>query len=102
MRRWLVLSLLLVLAPAVALADGTETGVITGVVTDASGSPLPGVQVTLEGDRAAQVAVTGEDGKFVFGLVPPGSYKVTAALEGFGSRDQARQRHRRIARRLRR
>ncbi len=89
MRRWLVLSLLFVLAPAVALADGTETGVITGVVTDASGSPLPGVQVTLEGDRAAQVAVTGEDGKFVFGLVPPGGYKVTAALEGFGSKEQA-------------
>ena len=37
MRRWLVLSLLLVLAPAVVLADGTETGVITGVVTDAVG-----------------------------------------------------------------
>jgi hypothetical protein len=89
MRRWLVYSLLLVFACSVALADGAETGVITGTVTDASGSALPGVQVTLEGDRAAQVAVTGEDGKFVFGLVPPGSYKLTAALEGFGSMDQA-------------
>ena len=45
--------------------------------------------MTLEGDRAAQVAVTDEVGKFVFGLVPPGSYKLTATLEGFGSRDQA-------------
>ena len=89
MRRWLAYSLLFVFACSVALADGAETGVITGTVIDASGSALPGVQVTLEGERAAQVAVTSEDGKFVFGLVPPGSYKLTAALEGFGSRDQA-------------
>src|SRR5688572_2147288 len=87
--RSLVLSLLFVLVASAALADGPETGVITGVVTDASGSPLPGVQVTLEGERAAQVAVTEDDGKFIFGLVVPGNYKVTAALEGFGSQEQA-------------
>jgi len=88
-RRWLVLSLMFVLASSVVFADGPETGVISGVVTDASGSALPGVQVTLEGDRAAQVAVTGDNGKFVFGLVVPGNYKLTAALEGFGSQEQA-------------
>ena len=35
----------------------------TGVVTDASGSPLPGVNVRLDG---RPIAVSGEDGKFSF------------------------------------
>jgi len=87
--RFCSLAVVLLALAAPALADGPETGVITGVVTDASGSPMPGVQVTLEGGRAPQVAVTGEGGKFVFGLVPPGSYKMTAVLEGFGSQEQA-------------
>ncbi|MEM9407014.1 MAG: TonB-dependent receptor, partial [Acidobacteriota bacterium] len=74
--------LLLVLA-GVAFADGPETGNITGTVTEGSGTALPGVVVTLSGDRGTQTSVTGADGTFRFGLVPPGNYSLKAELEGF-------------------
>ncbi len=86
------LSLLVLMAAVLAapiLADGPETGVITGVVTDAVGSPLPGVQVTLAGERGTQDTVTGEDGKFLFALVVPGSYRIIPSLEGFEAQEQA-------------
>jgi hypothetical protein len=65
------------------LADGPETGVLTGTVTDASGQTLPGVMVTLKGDRGTSEQVTDENGGYRFALVPPGNYTVTASLEGF-------------------
>ena len=65
------------------LADGPETGVLTGTVTDASGQALPGVMVTLTGDRGTTEQVTDENGAYRFALVPPGNYTVTASLEGF-------------------
>ena len=88
-RPWILVLLCSLALAGPLLADGPETGVVTGVVTDAGGGALPGVQVTLEGERGGQVAMTDENGKFVFGLVAPGSYKLTASLEGFGSKDQA-------------
>lgn len=74
--------LLLVLA-GVAFADGPETGNITGKVTEGSGTALPGVVVTLSGDRGSQTAVTDASGSYRFGLVPPGNYTLQAELEGF-------------------
>ena len=79
---WIGLVLVVVAAGA-ALADGPETGVVTGRTTDAEGSPLPGVLVTLSGDRGDQVVVAGADGSFRFALLPPGGYKVSGQLEGF-------------------
>ena len=79
---WVGLVLVVVVAGA-ALGDGPETGVVTGSTTDAEGSPLPGVLVTLSGDRGDQVVVAGADGSFRFALLPPGSYKVSGQLEGF-------------------
>ena len=69
---------LLLVLTGVAFADGPETGNITGTVTEASGTALPGVVVTLTGDRGSQTAVTGPDGTYRFGLVPPGSYTLQA------------------------
>jgi hypothetical protein len=84
MRRALAFGFLVVLlTTTAALADGPETGLITGKVANASGEGLPGVQVTLEGGRGQQVTVTNNDGNYRFPLVPPGSYTVKAALEGF-------------------
>ncbi len=86
MRRALV-SLLVVccaaeLAPTGAFGDGPQTGTIEGTAIDAAGSPLPGVTVTLASERGEQSAVTGADGKFRFGILPPGAYTLRAALEG--------------------
>jgi outer membrane receptor protein involved in Fe transport len=82
----LVLSVcLLLIAPAFVLAQ--TTGNIEGTVTDQNGGALPGVTVeatspSLQGTRTA---TTGPDGRFRFVSVPPGSYKVTANLSGFGT-----------------
>jgi len=74
---------LAVLLPTAAFADGPETGVVTGTITDAQGSPLPGVTVILEGERGSQTVITDENGSYRFALLTPGSYKVRATLEGF-------------------
>ena len=49
MNKVLCLTALLALVSGVVLADGPETGVVTGTVTDATKSPIPGVNVTLTG-----------------------------------------------------
>ena len=84
MKRVLWLTVLLTLASTMAMADGPVTGVISGVVTDASGSPLPGVGVTITGNRGNQYAQTGPAGEYRFALLEPGNYTVEAALEGLG------------------
>jgi hypothetical protein len=85
------LGLLALLALAIgftpAFAQGTQTGVITGVVSSTDGSLLPGVAVTvsspaLQGERTA---TTDPSGAYVFRGLPPGDYKLSFALSGFGS-----------------
>jgi len=65
------------------MADGPETGVVSGETTDAQGSRLPGVLVTLEGGRGAQTVVTSGEGTFRFALLTPGDYTLNGRLEGF-------------------
>jgi len=63
------------------------TGTIVGTVTDESGAVLPGVTVTLSGAGVAgtPTTVTGDTGTYRFPSVPPGDYKLTFALQGFGT-----------------
>src|SRR5438093_2134798 len=67
------------------LAQNTS-GSITGVVQDAQGAVIPGVQVTLtnqdQGLQARQ-ALTNEVGIFLFTALPSATYTVTAELVGF-------------------
>ncbi len=81
------LALALLVVPA---AFAQTTGRIDGTVTDDQGAPLPGVTVTvlspsLQGER---LQVTGADGQFRFLALPPGSYALKAALEGFTPLEQ--------------
>jgi hypothetical protein len=81
----LVLSVfLLSLAPMVV---AQTTGAIEGTVTDQSGGTLPGVtvEITSPNLQGTRTATTGNDGRFRFVSVPPGPYKVTAALSGMGA-----------------
>ena len=57
------------------------TGIISGTVTDASGMPLPGAAVMIEGTRLG--ASTDADGQYMILQVPPGEYTVTSQLIGF-------------------
>src|SRR5438874_754450 len=61
------------------------TAQIAGVVKDASGAVLPGVEIkaTQTATGAARTAVSGEDGRYVLPNLPLGPYMVEAALSGF-------------------
>ena len=78
-----MLAALLSLAPA-AWAQ-TETGRISGVVTDATGAVLPGATVTVRGvgTGLTRELVTDASGQYLAANLPPGPYEVSVALGGF-------------------
>ena len=67
-----------------ALAQGT-TSRVTGVVTDTTGSVIPGATVTLtnEATGISFNTVTSETGNYAFEAVQVGTYTVLIELEGF-------------------
>ena len=71
-------------APALAQSQIT-TGVIGGVVVDANGGVLPGVNVEVRNvdTNLTRTIVTGQDGRFSALQLAPGRYTVTFALSGF-------------------
>ncbi len=83
MKRFLAAASLLLL-PVGALADAPETATISGQIVDPGGSPLPGVSVTLSGERGDKFGVTDENGAYRFVGVAPGEYTLDASLEGLG------------------
>lgn len=66
-------------------AQTATTGTLTGTITDASGSVLPGVRVVAvnEATNESREAISGGDGLFVIPLLGPGRYRVDATLSGF-------------------
>jgi outer membrane receptor protein involved in Fe transport len=70
-------------ALALPLGAQTTTGSIRGDVADADGAPLPGVTITVTGERGVErVVVSGENGRYRVSAVTPGTYSVQAALQG--------------------
>ncbi len=69
-----------------------QTGSIVGAVSDDSGAVLPGVLVTLGGERligGTQTATTDTNGSYRFDRLPPGDYIVRFELQGFRSVERA-------------
>lgn len=64
----------------VVLADGTGTGVLTGLVRDPLGVRLQGVVVEATGARGTRRAVTDSEGRFRFPALEVGGYRVRATL----------------------
>lgn len=79
-----IAALLLLLRALPCLAQQGATSELTGRVTTA-GQPLPGVTVTVRSDslQGNRFAVTGENGGYLFALVPPADYQLRFDLEGF-------------------
>jgi len=76
---------LVLLAAATAHAQ-VQTGSIVGVASDPSNAVLPGVTVSLSGERligGVQTQVTDATGAYRFDRLPPGSYTVKFELPGF-------------------
>jgi outer membrane receptor protein involved in Fe transport len=62
-----------------------DSGVIAGRVTDATtGLGLTGAMVSLGGSTSRRAIVTGEDGRFRFAALAPGSYEVRVQHLGYG------------------
>jgi hypothetical protein len=84
-RRVAMCSVLLAVT-AVAASAQVQTGSIVGAVQDSSGGILPGVAVTLGGERligGAQTVTTDASGTYRFDRLPPGDYVVKFELQGF-------------------
>jgi len=62
------------------------TGTIAGKVTGPDGESLPGITVTLDAPNVGeQKTITDARGKYRFLDLPPGTYALTASLEGFNT-----------------
>ena len=63
----------------------TFTGTITGVVNDPNSSRIPRAVVHARNEANGEVrqVTTGIDGLYVFSQMPPGSYELSAEVQGF-------------------
>jgi hypothetical protein len=81
----LVVAAALLVLPLWTLAQGETTSAIEGQVRDASGGVIPSATVTITNrDTGLKRSVnTGEDGRFNFPQLKPGTYSVRAEAAGF-------------------
>lgn len=63
------------------------TGTVIGMVTDPTGAAVPGVQLTLKslGTGAERLASSDAKGNYIFNLMLPQTYELTAQKQGFTS-----------------
>src|SRR3954451_25374647 len=85
-----VVACVLVVVFLAAPAAAQDTGTVSGTVVDSSGQVVPGAAVTLTNEATADArsATSSETGAFLFRAVPPGSYSVRVALQGFRTFEQ--------------
>lgn len=67
-------------------SDGEQLGQLFGVVTNESGYPIAGAKILLEGGNAGvHTADTDEDGTFLIGPIPSGTYWASVAATSYQS-----------------
>src|SRR5579875_3308561 len=66
------------------------TARLSGIITDNTGSALPGATVTVEqvGTGYTQTAKTGDSGDYLFPSLPVGQYQLTVRMSGFTTYNQ--------------
>lgn len=55
-------------------------GLVSGIVSDEGGTPVPGAEITIAGPDGQQGVVTDADGGYAVGSLPPGQYTITITL----------------------
>src|SRR4051812_49200773 len=75
-------SLILLAIPTIAQSPA---GFLTGRVSDATGLPLPGVTVMVQGADITRTFVSDVEGRFRFLDLAPGEYTLTSTLQGFST-----------------
>src|SRR6185437_11094610 len=68
-----------------SMAQTSSTGALTGKISDPSGAVVPGATITLTSLATGQsrTAMTGNDGSYNFGLLPPANYSLRIEAAGF-------------------
>ena len=87
----LALTLALGMASALsANAQGLQTGILSGIVQDPDGLPVPGATVTAASPalQGARTTVTDEIGAYIIRGLPPGTYVVRFELPGTATIEQ--------------
>jgi hypothetical protein len=76
---------LFALMPSALLPQSSTTGAVTGLVTDPSGSVVPGATVTLiqQDTNVTQSTTTDSSGRYLFAAVNPGLYTLKFSGKGF-------------------
>ncbi|HYO64259.1 MAG TPA: carboxypeptidase-like regulatory domain-containing protein [Pyrinomonadaceae bacterium] len=76
----------LLIAPG-ALAQVQSTGSLAGVVQDANGAAVPGVQITVTNpaNGLTREATTDGEGRYAVTVLPTGTYRVTFTQAGFST-----------------
>src|SRR4028118_145519 len=80
----LVMSIFLLLSPIIIAAQAVSG--VTGVVTDAGGGVVPGVQVILVDTKTNRemTTTTNNDGVYTFNNIQPGEgFRITFTRQGF-------------------
>jgi hypothetical protein len=83
--RRLAVALGVLLTVAAALWSQTSSGTISGRILDPSGQPVPGVTLTLtrQGTGDTRTFTSESAGEFTFSSIQPGTYDLTAKVNGF-------------------
>jgi Carboxypeptidase regulatory-like domain/TonB-dependent Receptor Plug Domain len=87
MRTRVFATLLAMTLLALPAAAQEQSGSITGVVKDSTGAVLPGATIEARSPQTVGVssATSDAEGRYRFPALPPGTYEVTASLQGFVS-----------------
>ncbi len=80
----LILALLLFISGLPAFSQ-SFTATLQGIVTDSTGAVLPGAKAVVENEatNVRQETVTNENGRYFFGTLPPGVYRLSVETAGF-------------------
>jgi outer membrane receptor protein involved in Fe transport len=83
--------LILLLEAAMAFAQTAGTGALAGTITDSSGAVVPDAQVRITNTSTGEerTVISGLAGTYMAGLLPPGSYRVEVAKQGFKTATRA-------------
>lgn len=71
-----------------ALGQSTTSGTIVGTVTDPQGAVIAGTTITLTdlSTQAQRTTVSNNTGQYVLTNIAPGTYNITASMQGFSPR----------------
>ncbi len=85
-----IVGLLLMIVPAVVVAQHVTTGSLAGQIIDESSNPLPGATVIATSNQGARTTQTDSKGRFLIPHLTPGTYAVQVSLEGYRNIEQNR------------